>query len=278
MSLQDNQLEPLPDDIKALLSDVAPGTAPSDVRERVLQRVQATVAAPEGDAAPNNPGEGAVAAGHGLGTAVAVLGVVMVVGALVLPGQGPPAAEVVPGVTLVESKDAPTARGVRPSATPMKAAPMRKVATSPLIAPPAEASPGGETAPLAPPTPPKAAQVVGKEEAKPVTPRGTVRSADKPAVRRVPARNLAAERRLLDKARSSLTANDGAGALQSVARHRELYPRGALVEERESLWVRALLTSGKRASGVKRAERFLRRFPRSIHRGAVERALGRARP
>ena len=128
MTVQDSQLEPLPDDIATLLSDVAPGAAPRDVRDRVLQRVQATVATSEGALGPESGGEVAVAAGHGLGPAVAVLGVVMVVGAIVLPGQGPPAAEVVPGVTLVESKDAPTARGVRPSATPMKAAPMGKVA------------------------------------------------------------------------------------------------------------------------------------------------------
>jgi len=278
MTVQDSQLEPLPDDIATLLSDVAPRAAASDVRERVLQRVQATVATPGGAVTPESGAEVAVAAGHGLGTAAAVLGVVMIVGAIVLPGQGPPAAEVVPGVTLVESKDAPTARGVRPSATPMKAAPMRKVATSPLIATEPGARPAKGAAPATPRIIAEGAQTAVEVAGKPATAPKPIRTEKKPAARKNPARNLAAERRLLDTARAALGSNNGAKALQSVTRHRELYPRGALVEERESLWVRALLASGKRTSGVKRAERFLKRFPRSIHRGAVERALGRARP
>jgi outer membrane protein assembly factor BamD (BamD/ComL family) len=99
----------------------------------------------------------------------------------------------------------------------------------------------------------------------------------KPKAQRVPARDLAAERKLLDRARAALASKDRAGALKIVRGHRSRYPRGALVEERESLWARALLESGDQGRGVKRAERFLKRFPRSIHRGAVERSLQRAR-
>ena len=81
---------------------------------------------------------------------------------------------------------------------------------------------------------------------------------------------------MLDRARAALGAGDHVGAIEVVGAHRRRFPRGALVEERESLWTRALLQGANVEGGRKRAERFFKRFPRSIHRGAVERALDRA--
>ncbi|MGB0591692.1 MAG: hypothetical protein ACPGU1_18605 [Myxococcota bacterium] len=264
--------EHLPGDIAALLADSGDAPAPVAVRERILERVQASVATP-GASTSNDGGAvtGAVS-GHGVGAAIAVLGAVLVVGAFLRPGQGPPVSEVVAGVTLVESKDAPTARGVRLAATPMKAAPTQRVETSPLMS----------NTPVPAPvvvTPNATEPVPGHSSAVPASPPKAPLAASKPmkaTPTKAPMRDLAAERKLLDRARAALGSRDQPGALRIVRSHRAKYPRGALVEERESLWVRGLLESGQVAPGVKRGERFLKRFPRSIHRGAVERALERA--
>ena len=272
MTGTDPTSEHLPDDIAALLVDANDVPVPAAVRERILERVQASVAMPGASVVTDGGAVPGAASGHGVGAAIAVLGAVLVVGAFLRPGQGPPVNEVVPGVTLVESKDAPTARGVRLAATPMKAAPTQRVETSPLMTNTPVRAPAGvvseATAPV--PTPPAAV---------PVSPPKTTPAAAKPvkgATAKAPTRDLAAERKLLDRARAALGSRDRTGALRIVRSHRAKYPRGALVEERESLWVRGLLESGQIAPGVKRGERFLKRFPRSIHRGAVERALERA--
>ena len=244
--------EPLPSDIAMLLEGVADESASDAVRERVRARLQESVANTQGVSA-----EGTITlSGTCALGALGVMGVVLVVGALIRPGQGPPAIEVVPGVTLVENKEAPTARGVRLAATPMKAAPSTPTVTSPLMQAPAQVVDEASQAPVASPAAPSQVR-----EAPPV-----------------PRRDLARERALLDKARAALRASETRKALSLVSKHRGRFPHGALVEERESIWIRALVERGSVEKAKKRGARFLRRYPRSIHRAAVERALEREGP
>ncbi len=75
---------------------------------------------------------------------------------------------------------------------------------------------------------------------------------------------LNAERALIDVARAALTRGQPASAIETLARHAQTYPRGRLVEEREALWVRALLMSGQQGQAQLRAHQFQKRFPGSL--------------
>ena len=90
-------------------------------------------------------------------------------------------------------------------------------------------------------------------------------------------KDLAAERSLLETARTALGRGQVASALATLERHAQQFPRGRLVEERESVWVQALVEAGRRREAEERAERFRQRFPHSFLRPAVEAAVGAPR-
>jgi hypothetical protein len=85
---------------------------------------------------------------------------------------------------------------------------------------------------------------------------------------------LAAERRILDAARRAVAGGRGADALAALDRHAREFPRGRLSEEREALWIQALIGTGRREEARQRASRFRRSFPRSLLLQAIEAALG----
>jgi hypothetical protein len=58
-----------------------------------------------------------------------------------------------------------------------------------------------------------------------------------------------------------------------LGRHARKFPNGQLEEEREALWVQALVASGDAGSARARGELFRRRFPRSIQLPIVDAAL-----
>jgi hypothetical protein len=87
---------------------------------------------------------------------------------------------------------------------------------------------------------------------------------------------LAAERMVLDGARSSLVHHDAAGALAALRSHEQAFPRGQLLEERESMRVQALSLAHDYSSARAAGERFRRHFPRSMFMPAVEQALDSA--
>lgn len=87
------------------------------------------------------------------------------------------------------------------------------------------------------------------------------------------ARGLAAERALLDVARSALGRGEPSEALAAVDRHTREYPDGTLVEEREALAIKALVALGRRSEAKTRAEAFEKRFPRSLLLRAVKAAV-----
>jgi hypothetical protein len=86
-------------------------------------------------------------------------------------------------------------------------------------------------------------------------------------------RNLAAERALIEQARTAIAREQAATALAALERHARDFPQGALEEERESLLVPALVGVERFDPARKTAARFHKRFPRSIFAAVVDEAL-----
>jgi hypothetical protein len=84
---------------------------------------------------------------------------------------------------------------------------------------------------------------------------------------------LAAERIVLDGARAALVHHDASGALIALRSHEQAFPRGQLLEERESMRVQALSLTHDWSAARAAAGRFRRQFPRSMFLPAVEQAL-----
>ena len=86
------------------------------------------------------------------------------------------------------------------------------------------------------------------------------------------ASQLREESAMILGARRVLRARDPAGALTLLDAARTRFADGGLVQEREALTIEALVRSGQRALATKRAEAFLRDYPKSPH-GADVRSL-----
>lgn len=130
------------------------------------------------------------------------------------------------------------------------------------------------------PTPAPAAPPAGRPERQP--PPADVASAEIPPVKpehvarpegRERDRGLAAERALIEQARSALAREKSAAALAALERHAREFPQGEFEEERESLQVQALVGLGRFEQARKTGARFHRRFPRSIFGAVVDEAL-----
>ena len=85
--------------------------------------------------------------------------------------------------------------------------------------------------------------------------------------------DLAAERSLIDIARTALARGQAAAALDAAKRHARRFPRGQLAEERESVWIQALVATNDRDEARSRAARFRSTFPDSIFLPIVENAI-----
>lgn len=85
--------------------------------------------------------------------------------------------------------------------------------------------------------------------------------------------SLGAERKLIEIARTAIGRGQYDGALQSLGKHAKLFPDGELEEEREGLWVQALVGHGDDAEARERGARFHQRHPRSLFAPAVDEAL-----
>src|SRR5262249_25673227 len=84
---------------------------------------------------------------------------------------------------------------------------------------------------------------------------------------------LAAERALLDKARSEVGAGDATAAMQYVSEHARRFPAGRLREEREALAINALVSLGRFDEARDRAELFRQSYPQSFLWPSIEAAL-----
>ncbi|HVV52408.1 MAG TPA: hypothetical protein VHO06_22265, partial [Polyangia bacterium] len=75
-------------------------------------------------------------------------------------------------------------------------------------------------------------------------------------------------------ARAALVRGQAEGALAALARHEAAFPRGELAEEREGLFVQALVAARRYDEARARAAAFTRRYPRSLFAPVVAEALG----
>ncbi|MGM0575607.1 MAG: hypothetical protein ACQEXJ_07755 [Myxococcota bacterium] len=257
--MDDRDQEPLAPDLAVLLDAErrAPG-APEGVRERVRARVERTVGAGGGAA-----GGGGTTGGGG----VALAAKVAVAGVLVAGGVwlARPAEERTPRPAEPARAVSGAADAVREAAGPGQE--RRVEAPAPPASKAAEPTDAGRVA----------GRVLGERTIPaPVEPtprkiRARSRQEGAPAARTPePARDLEAERRILDRARSARSGGEPEAALAALREHRSRFPRGLLAEEREVLHLRVLADRGRPDEVLERGRRFLERHPRSIHRSAVE--------
>lgn len=123
------------------------------------------------------------------------------------------------------------------------------------------------------PTPPSDAPTAPDTTATPAPAATTARPATPPArdpMRPAPRVDLDAERQLIAAAQRALRLGEPGSALKALGEHGRSFANGALTEERLSLEVRAYAASGDTARARALRDRFLARFPRSIHRPALE--------
>jgi hypothetical protein len=250
--------EPPPPDegLRALVGADRRRAAPGDeAQEEIWRRVSATLAG--GAGAPPRPAPRPPRARRpASGVRLAALGVALTAAGLALFPPGPPAG----GGRTPEARE-------RPAAGP---APARSALPPPAASPVAAPPPAGPAPrpPAAPDRRAPARRSPGRPA--PVAPRA---AAPAEAPRSAPADELAAERRLLDRARAALARRDGVGALVPLRAHGERHPRGQLGEERAAMTVVALALAGRRAEARAEAGRFRQRYPGSVFLDVLEESL-----
>jgi hypothetical protein len=247
----DPDLPPLDGDIRALVRRVANvEPAPGGARARVLDRVERVVGLPGGPGGgggsggpPGVPDSSASRAPTRLAQRLLPLAASFALGG---------------GVTAIALHRAPAA--------PMLAEPPRIVyverpaAAVPIVEPPAQKDPGASPSLLAiaPASPPARA------------------SASAPAPPSPSRDQLTAERQLLDVARGALEREEPEAALEATTTHERTFPKGALVQEREAMAIRALVLLGRTDEARARADDFRSRFPQSLLLPTVESTVGSA--
>jgi hypothetical protein len=249
--MNDRDLTPLPPDVADLLGAGAdlPGP-PADTERRLYGRIAASVGIAGGIAAT---GGTAAAAGKTTGGAAAIAAtgsaastkLALIVAAVVAVAGGAGTA-----LYLTGGDDAPAPAVDR-------AAPV----VAPAAPEPAAPEPAPEPAALEPAPEPAAADEPPAEVAEPAAkPAPTVDS-------------LAAERRLLDRARALIAGGDHTGALAQLRAHARRFPRGRLAEERDASWIHALVRAGRTDAARARAARFHRRYPDSLYGRSIDGAI-----
>ncbi len=84
---------------------------------------------------------------------------------------------------------------------------------------------------------------------------------------------LSAERILLDEARAALAQGDPARAIDRLERHRRAFPAPLLAEERDAMWIQALVKAGRYDEARARAATFQKRSPDSLFTSVVDSAI-----
>ena len=260
-----DDLEPLPDDLKRLLREGRPGAEPPPGSRDAVLAFIALEAGALGAAALVHGVAGstraASAAGRGaLGRAlltfkssVGIGG--LVVGAAVGAGVGAAGhaalvsryAEPLPPSSMATSRPAP------PVASNTVTAPSAMAPAPPIVS--AESLPRAVSPPAATPAPHSAnAGIPGQA----------------PSARDTA---LGAEDALIDMARTAVARKQGDVALGPLERHARDFPNGRLAEDREWLWIQALMEVGRVDEAKARATRFRSAFPRSMYLPALDQVL-----
>ena len=90
-------------------------------------------------------------------------------------------------------------------------------------------------------------------------------------------RSLAEERALLDAARAARARGDDEAAISAARGHESRFPAGQLAEEREAIWIQALVRAQRVDEARSRAASLRARAPRSVFLPVVDAALAGAR-
>jgi hypothetical protein len=242
--VSDPDLGSLPGDLRELLDAERDLDAPTaDTRERLLGRLAPLLLVPPGGV--SGPADGSGSAAAGATKALARAGWRAKVLAPVLYVALGSAGGAATHAYLTRSPGAPARSGER-EATPPQAPTSSAASAAPTAA-----------------TAPEATAPAASTSSTPAAP------APSPA-----AGTLRAERLLLESATAALLRGDATTALATLKKHARQYPHGALTEEREVLWVKALRAQGNDAAAEQRANDFKRRFPSSLQQGTLDKRGG----
>jgi hypothetical protein len=94
-----------------------------------------------------------------------------------------------------------------------------------------------------------------------------------PVAAEAPGDGVERESELIATADAALRRGDLVAARRALAEHRQRFPRGVFIEERDALAVGVLVAAGQTDAARTSAERFVTRYPQSIFSERVERAL-----
>ena len=253
--MKDEEIEPLDPSLAALFAEERERAgAPEGSRERVYQRVALSLGAGggggEGGAGDEGGGPGAGGEAGALGSAIAGSRLAPLLAAFLLGGGV--------GGAIVASAAPPRIVYVD-RASPVAEADAKEPAVSLAVD-------GGAAAET------DAAPSAAATGARPGAPAGASSAA---ATRDA---NLAAERAILDVARTALGRSDAAHALEAVDRHAREFPGGQLSEEREAIAVQALVKLRRREDAAARGARFRKRYPNSVLIPVIDAALATTAP
>ncbi|HEY3450916.1 MAG TPA: hypothetical protein VGK67_31460 [Myxococcales bacterium] len=261
----DTKLEPMPQDVEDLLDGerkalvVPPFGAEQVVLASVMATVQAGAAVAAVAAVAAGAG-GASSGAAGTATGAAASGAV----------QASLAAKVVSGAVIFLFGGLAGAGGHAMYAShfaPPTPAPIVQIVQVPVPAAPVAA------APAAPAVVAPAAPAVSPPVAAAPLPRPRIPIPVPVAAERTYDTALAAERGVLEVARTALSRGQADAAIAELEKHARLYPAGQLAEEREALWVQALVTAGRNAEARAKGKQFTVRHPKSMLLPAVQATL-----
>ncbi len=224
-----DDLTGLADDLKALVRQEAVYPSFSDTRmrrawERLEARLSLANSLPSIPSASLGAAKAAVLTKVGMGILAAFAGGVATGWLAGTSSTPPPVAS--------QSQSAPTTTGAAPAHEPSVRIPAVAIETLPT-----------SNAPTA--STPKATRAPGASGAG------------------VDVETVFKERALLDQAGRTLLEGDAAQALNLLSRHEREFPRGALVEEREVLCIKALAALGHDSEARTKLDAFHKRFPAS---------------
>jgi len=278
-------VERLPGDIEALLeAERHAPPPPNAVESRIRARVAGTLAAAGGIGTAGSASATAATASSGAGAAAAtataakagLLAVASAKSALLVLAVS--VAATTGGVVLHHRSRMER----RSSETTIVAAsapgPRFERRAPPLIPPPAAAPPAAAPVVAAPPVELSRPSVVEARPAPLKRDLGTLHGAsvERAAAATEPSiepSRVGDENRLLATALDALGRNAPSQALDALGEHARRFPHGLLEEEREALWIRALVARGDTDAARARAEEFRTRFPGSIQNRMISSAL-----
>lgn len=245
----------LPDDVQELLKGVSRPVPPAGFDGRVLDRIKGTLGVPPNSGGPRPKSGSGISAAHPLGVAakMGAWGIPVSLAALV----GGVAVGVLGGRALLPLR----AQGPAPVAATLG----QEVSSTgqPSVSKPLSAEPPRTKEPPAPAVnPPRRAQALPKQPAAKADRSGSTRD-----------EALADERALVEIARTALLKRETKEALEALEAHARQFPQGQLSEERESLWVQALVNAGRPEDARRKAAEFRQKFPDSMMQPAVDAAM-----